>query len=425
MLIEFSVGNFLSFKSVTTFSMVAANIKEYHDSNVFTAGKHELLKSAAIYGANASGKSNLIKAMMKMEEIIILSSKRNSSDELEIAPFLFSTETVSEPSLFEITINLNSILYRYGFEATNTSIKTEWLYETKKNKEQLLFIRENNTIEITQSFREGKGLEEKTRDNTLFLNVVEQFNGAVAKSIFMWFFHSFITINALDHKIYQNGTFLYTEDESKRKLINNIFLRFHLGFDDFSMSTPTKKNINQLNQVEFLLELSSIRQGKSELVIKTRHKKYDAQKNHIDSVLLNMLTQESQGTYKIFNLTGILLDGLFVGGVIIIDELDASLHPLLTLEIIKLFNSKETNPKNAQLIFATHDTNILSYGKLRRDQIYFVEKDEYGASDLYSLAEFVEEDGGKVRNDRSYEKDYIQGRYGAIPFIGDFSTLIK
>jgi AAA15 family ATPase/GTPase len=138
-----------------------------------------------------------------------------------------------------------------------------------------------------------------------------------------------------------------------------------------------------------------------------------------------MRNQESAGTNKVFNISGPIFDVLQKGGVLVIDELDSSLHPLMTLAITRLFNSEKENSKNAQLIFTTHDTNLFSYGKYRRDQIYFVEKDRYGASDLYSLVEYREEDGTKIRKDRSFEKDYIQGRYGAVPYIGDISKIIS
>lgn len=404
--------------------MVAANIKEYHDTNVFTAGKHELLKSAAIYGANASGKSNLLKAMAKMKDIIISSSKLNSTDELGITPFLFSTETDSKPSFFEITISIDSILYRYGFEATNIKIETEWLYETKKIGEKLLFIRENDTIEITKDFAEGKGLESRTRDNALFLSVIDQFNGKIVQKIVEWFNSKLKPINALEHKDLQMLTLVASSRESIERLFREFFVALNLGFDDFSIKS-SNENLRKLEESKRDQVIISHFKGDSRLDITTKHKKYNIQNKHINNVTIDMVTQESAGTYKIFNLAGILLAASRLGSILIIDELDTSLHPLLTLEIIKLFNSVESNPKNSQLIFTTHDTNLLSYGKLRRDQIYFVEKDEYGASDLYSLAEFVEEDGGKVRNDRSYESDYIKGRYGAIPFIGDFSSLIE
>lgn len=424
MLIEFSVGNYLSFKTVTKFSMLATNLSEFRDTNVAKTDKYDVLKCAAIYGANASGKSNLLKAMEKMKEIITMSTKRNSTDELAITPFLFSTETDNAPSFFEVVIMIDSMLYRYGFETTNTNITSEWLFETKKRTEKLLFMRENDIFEIKSGFKEGKGLEKKTLHNMPFIARVDQDNGEIAKKIIRWFDSKFKLVNSLDHKSYQMLTLVASRREEIEKMFKEFFVTLNLGFDDFSIKSANE-GFGQLDENKMEKAIISHFRGDSRLDITTRHKKYNALNKHINDVDIDMETQESTGTYKIFNLSGRLISALRLGDVLIIDEFDASLHPLLTLEIIKLFNSVEANPGKGQLIFATHDTNLLSYGKLRRDQIYFVEKDEYGASDLYSLAEYKEEDGTTVRSDRSYGKDYIQGRYGAIPFIGGLHPVLK
>ncbi|MDP1974096.1 MAG: AAA family ATPase, partial [Sediminibacterium sp.] len=176
---------------------------------------------------------------------------------------------------------------------------------------------------------------------------------------------------------------------------------------------------------EFAKQFLSDIEGKSKIDITTIHKKYNNDNEVVGFEKFDMRRQESSGTNKVFNISGPVFDVLKNGGVLIIDELDASLHPLITLTITKLFNSSEFNKTNAQLIFATHDTNLFEYGHYRRDQIYFVEKDVYGASDLYSLVEYKEDGGKKVRKDRSFEKDYIQGRYGAIPYIGNLHKLIN
>jgi hypothetical protein len=162
-----------------------------------------------------------------------------------------------------------------------------------------------------------------------------------------------------------------------------------------------------------------------ENIILTHHNKYDIHGNVVGNHWFDLFQEESSGTNKIFDIAGYIVAGLNLGCVTFIDELDAKLHPLLTMAIVKLFNSPENNPKNAQLIFATHDTNLLSYAAFRRDQVYFTEKNQVEETDLYSLVEFKDTNGVKPRNDRSFEKDYIHGRYGAIPFIGNFTNLIK
>lgn len=165
------------------------------------------------------------------------------------------------------------------------------------------------------------------------------------------------------------------------------------------------------------------KEGSESIGIRTSHEQYDAEGQLVGQQFFNFDTQESEGTKKIFALAGPIIAALRSGHVFVIDELDARLHPLMTCELVRLFNSKETNPQHAQLIFTTHDTNLLGNDLFRRDQIWFTEKDYQGATNLYSLAEF-KVDNAKVRNDASYERDYIKGRYGAIPILGNFRSMV-
>lgn len=425
MLIEFSVANYLSFKDKTTLSLLSTSIKEHKDKNIFSTKRHDLLKGAVLYGANASGKSNFIKAMSTMLRLILFSFEKSSTEELGIKPFLLSTETENAPSSFEVVFLIDNIRYRYGFEVDDTAIHAEWLYEAIKHSEKPLFIREKDGIEVMEkSFPEGKDLEERTRDNALFLAVIDQFNGKIAKKIMHWF-SNFITVSGLSHEGYKAVTFGLLEDKKTRPLLLDFYKKLDLGFDDI---TTDKKPFDPKELPDILeslvKQLITDLQDSFRIDIRTIHKKYDAKNKIAGKVEFDMRSQESSGTNKLFNISGPLFDVLNDGGVLVIDELDASLHPLLTLAITKLFNSAEFNHKNAQLIFATHDTNLLNYGNYRRDQIYFVEKNKYGASEMYSLVEYKEE-GKTIRKDRSFEKDYIEGRYGAIPFIGNLSNVVK
>jgi AAA15 family ATPase/GTPase len=401
MLIEFTVGNHLSFKDKKTLSLEASSIKEFEE-NTFKAGNYTLLKSAVIYGANSSGKSNLLKSFETMQDIVRGSVKMSSTDKIKVKPFVLNTETESGPSHFEILILIDDIRYRYGFEADENIIHTEWLFRREPKTEQLLFIRDNGKIEITRDFPEGKGIEERTRENALFLSVVDQWNGEISKKVVGWIGGKILIFSGLDHAIGRLPTIRrldrlpwFSDD------INTFLNELNLGF--------SKLKVDPENQNSVL----------------TNHKKYDSLGNIKGDYWLDLITQESSGTNKIFDLAAYINGSLFLGNITIIDELDAKLHPLLTMAIVRLFNSTEHNPNNAQLIFATHDTNLLSYGNFRRDQIYFTEKNKFEETDLYSLVEYKDENGVKPRNDRSFEKDYINGRYGAIPFIGDFSNLIN
>ena len=426
MLLEFTIGNFLSIKTKKTLSLEATSIKEHLGTNVVKLDRFQLLRGAVIYGANAGGKSNFIKAMSTMRRIVKQSFDASSTDELGITPFLLSTETSNKPSFFEILFLIGTVRYRYGFEVDNTSVKSEWLFESKIKSEKPLFIREGDGIDVSQSFKEAKDLEEKTRENALFLSVLDQFNGTTAKSIMKWF-SNFITISGLSHERYKNVTFKMLEDENIKPQLLDFYKRLDLGFDEIDLEKKPfeAKDFTKLFNEEFAKQFLSDIEGKSKIDIKTIHKKYNIENEVVGFEKFDMRRQESSGTNKVFNISGPVFDVLKNGGVLIIDELDASLHPLITLTITKLFNSAEFNKTNAQLIFATHDTNLFEYGHYRRDQIYFVEKDVYGASDIYSLVEYKEDGGKKVRKDRSFEKDYIQGRYGAIPFIGNLHKLIN
>jgi len=316
--------------------------------------------------------------------------------------------------------------YRYGFEVTDKAVVGEWLYEAKKNVEKFLFLREGDGIEVAPSYKEAENLESKTRDNALFLSVIDQFNGVIAKRIMNWF-NKFITISGLTHENYEMVTFKMLDEEKTAKTLGNFYDQLDLGFDGLSIEKE-KFNLKRFPEdiPEALVKLMvKDLEGAFRFKIKTLHKKYNKNNKNIGDVEFDMRSQESAGTNKVFNISGPIFDVLQDGGVLVIDELDSSLHPLLTLAITKLFNSEKDNSKNAQLIFTTHDTNLFSYGNYRRDQIYFVEKDEYGVSDLYSLVEYREENGAKVRKDRSFESDYIQGRYGAIPYIGDISKIVE
>lgn len=281
-------------------------------------------------------------------------------------------------------------------------------------------------IGVSDDFQEGSHLEPKTRENALFLSVVDQFNGEIAGSIIKWF-NNWGTISGLSHENYRGVTFSLLENKKSKERLLDFFKDLDLGFEQIKFRKEKfQKNLlpNDIPS-ELLEDIITDLRGKTVARINTIHKKYDEKGNQVGFEDFDLREQESSGTNKVFDISGPIFDTLLDGGILVIDELDAKLHPLMTAAITNLFNSPEYNTNNAQLVFATHDTNLLSYGRFRRDQIYFLEKDKYEASDLYSLIEYKEEGAnGKIRKDRSFEKDYINGRYGAIPFIGNFEELL-
>ena len=423
MLINFTCENFFSFKEEKTLSMLTATpVKEFQDENVFQANRYKLLKSAVIYGANASGKSNLLKAMIKMKNLVINSAKNSQKGEpLRINGFQLCASTLKAPSKFEIIFLIGNKKYRYGFEADNKEIKSEWLYFSTKIKEDPLFIREGEAIQVFNKFKDGRGLEERTRENALFLSVCAQFNVEIAGDILEWF-ADFNIISGLEDKHFQRfSEDMFLNDADAKKMITEFIQKADIGIQDI--------NIKRLKVTDDILPASMPKEMKQSLQekelsnISTIHNMYDNNGNVSGKALFDFESQESEGSKKYFRLSGPIIDTLKNGKILVIDELDARLHPILTAEIVRLFNSKETNPNNAQLIIATHDTNLLSAKIFRRDQIWFTEKDYTEATDLYSLVEYKLAGRGKVRNDASFEKDYIRGRYGAIPYIDDFSSI--
>ena len=419
MIVQFTVGNFLSFNAKQVLNLEAKGISELK-TNICTFKAEKILRSMVIYGANSSGKSNLIKAMERMREVVLSSVRLNDSDELEYSPFLLSIETDSLPTFFEIIFWKESIRYRYGFEYNLRQIENEWLFAGKSEKsEKTLFIRTIEGIAVDAKYKEGVGIESKTNNNRLFVSLVAQLGGPISKQI-LEFFKNYNVLSGLDHNDYKGFTtrMLHKNLNGCEESLE-LYQKLKLGFQDIK-AIESDFNLSEIPENlkdELRIKLVKDLTGKRNISLKTVHNKYDKQGEIVDFVLFDKLKNESEGTNKIIDLSGPIFDTLKFGKALIIDELDAKLHPLITMRIVELFNSPISNTKNAQLIFATHDTNLLGEELFRRDQIWFTEKDEREQTELYSLYDFNLPDGSKVRNDSNLEKNYIRGRYGAIPFI--------
>ena len=420
MLLNFTVSNFRSFKQTQTLSLEATNIKE-HESFIHKVDKYKILPSAVIYGANSSGKSNVLKALSMMRHIVINSVRLNPDDNIEdYDPFVLSTETEKQPTGFEIELLIDTTKYRYGFEYDSQKIHSEWLYEQRQGeREYKLFLREETISYSSARFKEGeRGIELTVEKNRLFLSLTSQLSGAISRKIIEWFRHS-NAISGLHSEHFDGITAqIMDENSNKSQAVRQFLDKLQLGFCELKVK---KEDINQnifpkkipLQAREQLLK-QLLKHGKGQVVsIQTVHNIYDAEGNIKRTESFDKNTMESEGTQKLIELCGPIFDTLLNGKLLIIDELDAKLHPILTREIINLFNRNQTG---AQFIFATHDTSLLSNKVFRRDQIWFTEKDKVDSTELYSLVEF-KEDGAKVRSDRNFETDYINGRYGAIPYI--------
>lgn len=429
---EFSFGNFKSFKDIQTLNLSAAKIKskkeEIDKNNVIEGNNNErisFLKSKAIYGANASGKSNIIKALVSFIRIVRTSVK----DEQVLnftESFRLSTETENQPTFFQIIFWHKNIKYRYGFEADNEDITAEWLYGKPKDRELPFFIRDNQEIiELDKTnYNEGNKLlslldndsseNEIFRNNSLFLSTLATFGfGKLSKQL-IDSFASILVISGLGHQgMYEYAGDSLDEDKKKKYILD--FLKYgDIGIEDVNAIEISSDDLPADVDDEIRKNFGN---KKKKLLISTR-KKFDENLISNETESFAFGDHESEGTKKLFELSPFIYDALKNKSPIVIDEFDARFHPLLTRKILELFNSSENT--GSQLIFTTHDTNLLSSDLLRRDQIEFVEKDKYGASHLYSLVQFK-----GIRNTASFEKDYIQGKYGAIPFLGDFSKLFN
>ncbi len=422
MLLEFSVKNFLSFKNEVTLSLYASpEITAHERYNVFPIGGQQLLKTAVIYGANASGKTNLIKAMQFMKNFVVNSLELQSEKEIDIEPFKLNTDTVNLPSEFEVTFLVSDVYYRYGFVIDAKRVHHEWLYYALSEQEIRLFERkfdnETDTIALGENFPEGEPLVDNqqpklTRERALFLAVVSQFNGTISRKVMDWFTNDFKVLFAT-----QEDNF---EEDSVKKLGNALYKQEILKFlqaadtaiEDIDLVKVKPQDISG-NLPDALKQLI-VSKGK---MLVTKHSVFNAVGLVTDSVLWR-LEDESEGTQKLFALSAPLIETLKKGETLVVDELDSKLHPMIMRFIINLFHSTESNPNHAQLIFATHDTNLLSQRFFRRDQICFTEKDQYGSTDLYSLADY-EWDEDEQPSENRYKSDYFKGKYGAIPFIGE------
>jgi AAA15 family ATPase/GTPase len=401
--------------------MESTALKDLAEDNTFNINDVSLLKSAVIYGANASGKSSFLDAMTEMKSIVLLSANQNV--QYTHRPFLLNTQSKNGPTKFEIEFIIDEIIYYYGFSIDSKGVVlSEFLSRRKlefKAHRIIVFKRDRQEFKIGTPFKEGKKLESKTRDKALFLSVVAQFNGEISGKIIAWF-KDFNIISNLKSEDFKHLSFeRLNEQDFKEKIVNFIksadvgiydITSKKISFDDLSIAD---KAMNELP--DFVLE--HLKKNGID-TINTEHIVYNEQNSFHDYAIFE-LDFESDGTQRLLALATPIIDAIDKGSILAIDELDNSLHTELVEAIVKLFNSRETNPNNAQLIFTTHDTNLLNQAFFRRDQIWFTQKDTFGASELYSLVEF------KSRNDLELEKNYLKGKFGATPNISSLGLEVR
>ena len=404
MLIRFSFKNFKSFKNENCLDMEATSLKE-HEYNVAKTENGEYLKVSAIYGANASGKTNVLQAFDYMKKRILVSddSKKNSPiDEENIYSFMIN----NDPIALEVEILAkNNKIYKYGFEVLKDKIISEWLFEKRVNKFYSIFERENNNVSMKPNkISELVNIDERT----LFLNIFSKIdrNNEDFSNVYDWFVNStYLDLGNPNFERFINNrvSLKILSDENYKKELLKFIKTFDSGIEGIK-TTPDS--------------IEAIKSNNGIIDIEVIHKGENGELKALPFYL------ESNGTRKMFHLFDFFMDALKSGMVLFVDELDAKLHPLLTRYIINLFHNSEKNIGNGQLIYSTHDTVNLNKETFRRDEIWFAEKDKNGISEIYSLSDYIMEDENgnakKVRNDATYNKDYLTGRYGAIPVLEEF-----
>lgn len=423
MLLQFSVENYRSFKDNTVFSLEGSADKEL-PGNFYKIGDDKVLKVAAIYGANASGKSNFIKALEAGISIVRNSNKRDPDVPIsEIVPFLFKEDSETGPTSFEFVFIQNSTKYVYGFSATKDRVVSEYLYKYRTAKASTIFERDmNNTPEYRFTIPSVRKalfpLVERNADNKLFLATAAVWNSEEAKIPYSWFTSRIQSFSTNYDSLFFITAPMFDEDKdnSLKKFTNHLLHEADINIDDFTVES------HKLSDEQFAVKIPAEARAVFDMKPKTEPKDYTIKTvHHTDGSMVRYslpLLDESEGTRSIFLLSPILKEAFDQGNVIIIDEFDTHLHPMLVVFLVGLFNNPEINTGNAQLIVTTHTTELLSLRFLRRDQIYFVQKNEKtSVSELYSLDEF----SPRTRDD--IRKAYLAGRYGSIPNIIGGSVL--
>ncbi len=434
MLVQFTVKNYKCFKEEAKLSMVTSNYdKDTHwRDNVVSFPKFHLnlLKSAVIYGANASGKTKILEAMDTMRICLSLSSIPSFGNVTmsllsENIAFQLSTETENQPTLFEIIFIKNNEMYRYGFEISSDKIISEWLYHKPATKEVELFYRDGDEIEIHPTkFKKGKILidNDTVKSNVLFLAVTSLINDEVSNTVSNYLNELKIIEGLTNSYADLSAKVILKKGEQKNELIQFI-QNADFNIEDIMPSVNDEEDyfryVRPPNPPAGATRIPPTRKSKQdeELIIEdilVSHKKYNELNQRVGNVTFSLENDESEGTKKFFAFSALILKVIKEGGLLIVDELDSKIHPNLTEKIVRLFNSKEINKNNAQLIFNTHNTNLLSADIFRRDQIWFTKKDRYGASTIYSLGNFKD-----VRNDDNFQNKYSFGRYGATPYLSE------
>jgi AAA15 family ATPase/GTPase len=423
-LIKFRVRNYRSLRDDNVLSLVASTDKTLKSSNVAQAGVASLpgtLRTAGIYGANASGKSNLIRAMALMRAVIVQSASLQPGQPFNVQPFALDPAFKDQPTEFEVTFVRDAIRYQFGFSFDSARIQSEWLIVYKTAQPQSWYTREFNKISGEEHYKFGSHFQgqrqlwrSSTRPNALFLSIAVQLNSEQLKPVFDWFAGLTVAEQRSLPMLGGVHSLQFTLDhvqqsESIREKITKFLSGADVGISQVEITK--EKGFQQALSMYATGKVESTRQEVEIPVPKFLHSSDKAR------VQFN-LGDESEGTQRLFMLAGPLFEILRTGSVLFVDELDRSLHALLVRQIVEMFQTPSLNPLGAQLVFTTHDTSLLSADLLRRDQVWLVERDRDLASRVYPLSDFA------PRKREALERGYLSGRYGAVPILKQPDALL-
>ena len=420
MFVEFVVENFRSIKSRQVFNMVRAKTTELEENTFdpLVDGVNPMLRSSAIYGANAAGKSNFIKALDVMQDIVLGSAQKTQrGNSLPVVHHKLCETTIDKPTEFEVVFVSKGVKYQYGFSATKERIMEEWLYAFPKSRPQRWFIRafDHEKREYAWDFSSlftGKKQvwKDATKSNSLFLSTAIMLNNDQLKPVFDWFSET-LKVAGIGG---WSGAFTAeycTENENQKRAVLNFLNSVDLDISDLKFEAKKIDNSAFPEDMppEIRDKIIEELKGKEFVDIKTVHETAQGKQ------VLFELEEESDGTRKLFSFAGPWLDALQNGLVLFIDELHDSLHPNIVKFLVSVFHCKKSNPKNAQLVFTTHESSILDQDIFRRDQVWFCKKETDQSSILYPLTDF-----SPRRGTENIEKSYLAGRYGALPVTSFF-----
>lgn len=410
MLLQFSVENYTSIRDEITLSLVAGSGAEHRD-RLIKYKKERILPTAAIFGANAAGKTNIQRAMTAAIMFIRRSNELQINNPIPLmVPFLLDQKHRNEPSNFDFIFTVGDTKYQYGFSANSTAVFEEYLYKFSSSWKSMIFERTNiDHYEFTKANEsELNKYKDKNTPNKLFLSTATSWNCELTREAYMWFAES---IDTFDKFSFEDIDDIAKSGDSVKPFIKNLIGNADINIDDYFIET---KRIEHKTMPSELIPLGinfpeNATVFEEQVNITTVHKVEN--ENGTEKYAMPF-DSESEGTKRLFMFGPKLKRALENGSIMMVDEMDSSFHPLLLDYLIEIFNDKNINKNGAQLIFNTHSLNNLSLDYFRRDQIYFVEKDASGSTELYSLDEF------SARTSDDIKKKYLQGRYGALPNIG-------